>query len=144
MQVEDHYIYALREVGVSDLEAGKRQEKSTTQYIAVLYTNLFQKAIEPSELQEMESAMAAIGDKELAKRMLIGTFLRKGDAQVPNMEEMRHDVPTFIQETYIRFFVREPSQAELIFLQNFIESRPQLEPHIIYTTFALSDEYQFY
>lgn len=143
-QGEDHYVYAMRELGVSDLEADKRQEKSSTQYIAVLYTNLFQKAIGPSELQEMEASMNAIGDKTLAKRMLIGTFLKKGDAKVPSMEEMRHDVPAFIRETYVRFFVREPSQAELIYLQNFIESRPQLEPHIIYTTFALSDEYQFY
>ena len=76
--------------------------------------------------------------------MVIGSFMRNPDAKVPTMDEMRGDISSFVQETYIRFLIRQPTQAELIFMSNFIEARPQLEPHIIYTTFALSDEYQFY
>lgn len=141
---EDHYVYGLNQVEVEGEAADKRQLKSMSQYIAVLHTNIFQEAINPAELQEIEEAIASIGDKTLARRMVIGSFMRNPDASVPNMEEMRDDISGFVQDTYIRFLIRQPTQAELIFMSNFIEARPQLEPHIIYTTFALSDEYQFY
>ena len=142
--VEDHYVYGLNQVEVEGEAADKNQLKSMSQYIAVLHTNIFQEAINPAELQEIEEAIASIGDKTLAKRMVIGSFMRNPDAKVPTMDEMRGDISSFVQETYIRFLIRQPTQAELIFMSNFIEARPQLEPHIIYTTFALSDEYQFY
>lgn len=140
----DHYIYGLKEATIETTQADKRQLKSMNQYIAVLYSNLFQEGIDPSQLQEVQRAIASLGDKTLAKRMVISTFLRKPDSHVPSMLEMRQDIELFIQETYVRFLVREPTQAELIFMRNFIQSRPELEPHIIYTTFALSNEYQYY
>lgn len=143
-QQDDHYIYGLQDQEIEAVQGEKRQLKSMGQYIAVLYTNIFQRGISPTELQEIESAMASLGDKTLARRMVISNFLRKTGAHVPSMEEMREDVDAFVQDTYVRFLIRNPTQAELIYLRNFIESRPQLEPHIIYTTFALSDEYQFY
>lgn len=141
---DDHYVYGLNQVEVEGEGAEKTQLKSMSQYIAVLHTNIFQEAINPAELQEIEEAIASIGDKSLAKRMVIGSFMRNPAANVPTMEEMREDINAFIQEAYVRFLIRQPTQAELIFMSNFIEARPQLEPHIIYTTFALSDEYQFY
>lgn len=142
--VEDHYIYGLEEAIIESDQADKRNLKSRTQYISVLYSNLFQRGIDPGELQEIERAIASIGDETLAKRMVISTLLRQPDSRVPTMVEMREDVETFIKESYVRFLVRAPTQAELIFMRNFINARPELEPHIIYTTFALSDEYQFY
>lgn len=142
--VEDHYIYGLEEAVIESDQANKRNLKTRSQYIAVLYSNLFQTGINPSELQEIERSIASIGDEVLAKRMVISTLLRKPDSRVPSMVEMREGVETFIQETYVRFLVRNPTQAELIFMKNFIQARPELEPHIIYTTFALSNEYQFY
>ncbi|MEL6255890.1 MAG: hypothetical protein AAFR87_28050 [Bacteroidota bacterium] len=141
---DDHYVYGLNQVEVEGEGAQKTQAKSMRQYIAVLHTNIFQEAINPAELQEIEEAIASIGDKTLARRMVIGSFMRNPNAKVPTMDEMREDIHAFVQETYIRFLIRQPTQAELIFMSNFIEARPQLEPHIIYTTFALSDEYQFY
>jgi len=140
----DHYIYGLEDTTIETELADKRQLKSMSQYIAVLYSNLFQEGIDPSQLQEIERAIASLGDKTLAKRMVISTLIRKPDSLVPSMVEMRQDIELFIEETYVRFLVREPTQAELIFMRNFIQSRPELEPHIIYTTFALSNEYQYY
>lgn len=140
----DYYIYGLQDAEIQSEQADKRNLKTRSQYIAVLYSNLFQKGINPAELQEIERAISSIGDETLAKRMVISTLLRKPDARVPTLVEMREDVETFVRETYIRFLVRNPTQAELIFMRNFIQSRPELEPHIIYTTFALSNEYQFY
>jgi len=141
---EDHYIYGLQEAVIETTQVEKRHLKSMSQYIAVLHSNLFQRGINPAELQDVERAIASLGDKTLAKRMVISNFLRRPDAQVPGMDEMRQDVEGFIRQTYIRFLIREPLQGELIFMKNFIQSRPELEPHIIYTTFALSNEYQFY
>lgn len=140
----DSYIYGLREVEIETFLQEKRQAKTMGQYIAVLHSNLFQRAISPAELQEIEDVMAAMGDKSLAKRMVISTFLRKPDVFVPTMREMREDTGAFVHQTYLRFLQRAPTQSEKVYLVNFINSRPQLEPHIIYTTFALSDEYQFY
>ena len=57
---------------------------------------------------------------------------------------MRSDLDTFLEETYKRFYVRDISQAEREFFLKFFESHPDVSVEMVYTAFALSNEYQFY
>ena len=44
--------------------------------------------------------------------------MNKPDVIIPSDEEMRGDINTFLQETYRRFYVRVPTEAEKAFLKN--------------------------
>jgi hypothetical protein len=64
--------------------------------------------------------------------------------QLPSVEEMNSDPDAFIEDTYKRFFVRVPSEAEKTWIRNFIQTNPYLTPELVYFAFALSNEYQYY
>jgi hypothetical protein len=57
---------------------------------------------------------------------------------------MNADIDTFIDDTYVRFYVRFPTEAEKTYVRNFIQSNPYMTPELVYFSFALSDEYMFY
>ena len=66
------------------------------------------------------------------------------DIKLPPLSEMKADPEKFIINTYKRFFVREPTQAEKAFFLNFIKSHPNITPEHIYFAFATSAEYDYY
>ena len=57
---------------------------------------------------------------------------------------MRADLDLFLEDTYQRFFVRNPSEAERAWMKSFILSHPDMTPDLVFFSFALSEEYQFY
>ena len=86
----------------------------------------------------------SIGDQELGREVLISNFFNQVGVQMPTVEEMNVDVESFIEETYKRFFVRIPSEAEKTWVKNFIQSNPYMTPELVYFSFALSNEYLYY
>lgn len=138
------YRYDVNPVDVLNPAAGKTKEKSLDQYISVLYANLFQKALSADEMIEIRKIMESIGDKELAKELIIQNLLNKPEVILPTDEEMRADLDLFLTDTYQRFFVRDPSEAEKAWMKSFITSTPDISPDLVFFSFALSEEYQFY
>ena len=66
---------------------------------------------------------------------------------LPARQRMIDSTEKFVVETYIRFFIRRPTEAEKTWFVNFInanKSNPKFRPEMIYTAFAASDEYMFY
>ncbi len=122
----------------------KTKVKSREQYVSILYTNLFQEALSGNRLIEMIDCLESIGDKELGREVLISNFMNKPGVQLPSDSLMRANPEAFVSDTYERFFVREPSQAEISWFKNFIDSNPQLTPELVYFAFALSNEYLYY
>ena len=57
---------------------------------------------------------------------------------------MLDDPDGFLDETYHRFFVRNITEAEKTYLKNLIMANDSLTPEMLYYSFALSDEYQYY
>lgn len=143
-QSEDKYIYDLNPVEVLPANANKNKEKTIEQFISILYANLFQKALSADEMVEIRKLIESIGDKEVAYEILISNYMNRSDVIIPPTEEMRADLDAFLQETYKRFFVRIPSEAEKAYLKNFIESDPNVSAEMVYFSFALSEEYRFY
>jgi hypothetical protein len=122
----------------------KTKLKSREQYVSILYTNLFQQALSGNQLIEVIDCLESIGDKELGREVLISNFMNKPGVQLPSDSVMRANPEAFVSETYERFFVREPTQAEISWFKNFINSNPQLTPELVYFSFALSNEYLYY
>jgi hypothetical protein len=86
----------------------------------------------------------AIGDKQVADNLIINNYVNSSGVNIPSDSDMRNDIPKFVEETYLRFFLRKPTPYEAKFMKEAIESDPGLTPKLIYEAFAQSNEYKFY
>lgn len=141
---EDDLLFEINQVELYASAADKDKMKSNEQYVSILYTNIFQSAISSDRLFEINQCLESIGDKELAREVLISNFFNDEGVQMPTVDEMNADIESFIVDTYKRFFVRLPSEAEKEWVRNFIQNNPYMTPELVYFSFALSTEYLFY
>jgi hypothetical protein len=137
-------IYEVNEIGILPPSANKDQAKTNEQYVAVLHANLFQDGLSANELYGIGQCIESIGDKELAREVIISNFMNKPGVILPTDAAMRADIDAFVVETYRRFLVRDPSEAEKTWFRNYIEADPNVTPEIVYYSFAMSNEYLFY
>lgn len=138
------YIYEVNEVPILPNNADKDKEKTTEQYINIVYANLYQKALSPDKLVDLSKVIQSIGDKQVANEIVISKMMNDPEVKLPSLSQMKADPEKFIVDTYKRFFVREPTQAEKAFFLNFIKSYPNITPEHIYFAFATSSEYYYY
>jgi len=141
---ESSYVYEVNEVIVLPNNADKDKFKTTEQFISILYANLYQKALSPNQLVEISESIISIGDKRIAYETVVAKFIKDPNIIIPTNDAMRSDVDTFIEESYKRFFVRKPTEAEKNWMINFIILRPNLTPELVYYALATSDEYLYY
>jgi len=138
------FVYEVDPVDLGRGAGDKDREKSNQEYAAILHANLFQTALSPGDLYEIDQCIQSIGDKQLAREVIISNFMNKPGVIIPTPEEMHADVSAFITATYNRFLVRNPTEAEKTWFRNMIEADPNVTPELIYFSFALSEEYLFY
>ena len=124
--------------------AGKTKQKTDQQYVAILHANLFQVALSANQIFEISQCIQSIGDKEVAREVIISNFMNENDVKMPSDKEMRADLRKFITDTYNRFLVRNPTEAEITYFENYISANPNVTPELVYFSFALSNEYLFY
>lgn len=137
-------IYEVDTVPLLPPSPNKDKEKTNEQYAAILHANLFQTALSANELFELSQCISSIGDKELAREVIISNFMNKPGVIIPSDSLMRADIDAFTVATYERFLVRQPTEAEKTWFRNFIESDPNVSAELVYFSFALSNEYLFY
>jgi hypothetical protein len=141
---KDDVIYDINQLQSSSYNANKNKLKSVGQYISIVYANLFQQALSSNVLVEITRCIESIGDKEVAHEIVLSNFMNSQDVILPSDSLMRADLDAFLEETYRRFFVRDITEAEREFFLNFLNSNPNVSSEMVYMSFALSNEYQFY
>jgi hypothetical protein len=141
---EKDVIYGLNEIETLPVNADKNKLKSPGQYLSILYANLFQTALSANGLVELSDIVEAFGDKDLIHEEIISNFMNDQGIILPSDSTMRADIDKFIEETYVRFYVRPPTELEKTYFRNYIESNENVTPELVYFSFALSNEYQFY
>ena len=141
---EEDIIYGVNQVNADSYNSGKDKLKSISQYISIVYANLFQQALSANELVEISNCIISIGDKEVANEIVLSNFMNKTGVIMPSDSLMRSDVNAFLEDTYKRFFIRNITEAEREYFKNFLETHPDVSVEMIYTAFSLSNEYQFY
>lgn len=141
---EQERVYELNTINARSFSGLKDKPKTKEQYIAILYTNLFQTALSGNQLVQIINSMESIGDKELAREVVISNFMNRPEIILPSNDFMRNETDAFLNETYERFFVRQATEAERQWFKNFLQSNPQISPELVYYAFALSNEYLFY
>ncbi len=125
----------------------KDKSKSNIEFHSILTTNLFQKPSSINELTRTDRVIQSCGDKTLINEVIISNYMNSSTVKLPSRQRMVDSTEKFIEETYIRFFIRRPTEAEKTWFINFInsnKSNPNFRPEIVYTSFAASDEYMFY
>jgi hypothetical protein len=137
-------LYEVSSIDVEPNNSGKDKEKSQEQFLNIAYANIYQQPLSPNELVDLSDVITSIGDKQVAYETVIAKMMAEPDVQLPTKADMDADVEQFVIDTYKRFFVRLPSEAEKTWFVNFIESNPNLTPEHIYFTFATCNEYYFY
>lgn len=142
--VVDNYIYGVNGENLYQSNVDKEKQKTSEQYLSILYANLFQTSVPQNELVELSELRFAIGDKQAADELILNNFVNSGNVTIPSDNEMRADLDKFIEETYLRFFLRMPNAYEVFELKKEIEEDEELTPELIYQAFALSNEYKFY
>jgi hypothetical protein len=141
---KEYYVYDINDVEITPLNSYKDKPKTHAQYISILYANMFQTAIGPNQMLQALKAIESIGDKQVAYDILVSKYMNDPNVKLPTNESMRNDPESFIRETYKRFLVRQPTEAELQWMINYIESRPSLTTELVYFSFATSNEHAHY
>lgn len=137
-------VYELESFRVLPPNAGKLKLKTDEQYVTILYANFFQEAISAGRLAEITDAIYSVGDKQLAREMVVSNFMNDPGIKLPTDAFMRQNTDKFLEEAYKRFYVRNISESERAWFKNYISSNPDVTVEFIYAAFALSNEYQFY
>lgn len=140
--------FGVNEIGLLPPNAGKTKQKTNEQFVAILYANLFQRALSANQIFDISQCMESIGDQEIAREVVISNFMNKPGTIIPTKAEMATDLNGFIVETYNRFLVRNPTEAEKTYFNNYLTARitptDTILPELVYFSFALSDEYMYY
>ena len=117
---KDDPVYSINQIQANAYNANKTKLKSPSQFISILYANLFQKALSANELVEITRCIESDGDKELVHEVIISNFMNRDGVTLPSDSLMRADLEAFIEETYRRFYVRDITAAEREFLLTFL------------------------
>jgi len=136
-------VYEVNNLEVLPVNADKDKAKSDAQYVSILYTNYFQIPIGPNKLLEALNAIRSIGDKQIAYDMIVSKYLNQSP-EMPTKEEMDADPEAFIRSTYFKFLTRQPTEAELAWMLNYINSDSEITPDLVYLSFSTSNEYYYY
>ena len=141
---EPDVTYGLLPLELSPSNAEKDRVKSIDQWITILHADLFGEALGSAELFDIKQAFYSIGDQEIARSVLVSNFMQEEGVQLPDAGTMNTNPDAFIDDTYVRFLVRYPTEAERTWMRNFLASNPTMTPELVYTSFALSEEYLHY
>ena len=141
---EDRVIYELDQVELKANNISKIRQKNQTQFVSVLYTDLFERSISNQLLNDLANLMLSHGDKQAFNEMLVDRWLNEPGAIIPSNTDMRDDLESFIDDTYSKFLGRKPTEMEKFYLKDNIENDSKIDPHMVYAAFILSNEYLFY
>ncbi len=128
--------------------SGKTKQKTNEQYVAILHANLFQTALSANQIFDISQCMESIGDQQLAREVVVSNFMNQPGTIIPTKLQMASDLNKFIVDTYNRFLVRNPTEAEKTHFNNFLTAHisptDTILPELVYVSFAMSNEYMYY
>ncbi len=117
---EPDVTYGLQPLELNASNAEKDRVKSIDQWITILYADLFGEALGSAELFEVKQAFFSIGDQDIARATLVSNFMQDANVQLPDAGVMVQDPDGFIDDTYVRFLVRYPTEAERTWMRNYL------------------------
>jgi hypothetical protein len=141
---ENEYQYEVNTVSTGKTTGEKSNQKSTTEFISIAYSDLFGTNIPQSKLINLSQAYSSFGDLKVIEDRIIRNFLNDTNAVVPQYPSVNGDTILFITNTYKKLYNREPDEFEKYYWKNLIQTNTSVSPMLIYYSLMTSDEYRFY
>jgi hypothetical protein len=141
---ETQYVYQVQDQVLYQNSGDKKNLKTTEQFITIAYNDLFNAAITTSELNQLNTDLLAFGDDALIQDMIVKNLLNRSGTQVPTNTIMRADIPGFVQQTYLRFYSRQPNEFEAWKMQALVQQNTDITPQMVYYSVMTSAEYRYY
>ena len=138
------YVYEVDDVVVNTPAAAKTNNKTTTEFVSIAYSDIFGTTIPQAYLQQLSLAYLSFGDKKLIEDIIIKNMLNAPGILIPTNAQMLADIDGFITNTYKKFYNRIPTEYELWGIRDLIQNDTQITPELIYYAFLTSDEYRYY
>jgi hypothetical protein len=138
------YVYEVNDVDVEQPGSEKENVKTTTEFISIVYSDLFNTNIPTGTLVRLQQTYDAFGDKKLIEDRIVRHFLDSAAVQIPSEATMRANIPLFVDETILKFFNRKPDAFENYFISDIISDNSSITPVMVYYACMTSDEYRYY
>ena len=138
------YVYVVNDVTVTQPGGEKTNVKTTTEFISIVYSDLFNTNVPTDTLLYVQAAYDAFGDKKLIEDRIVRHFLNSPYVQIPSDAAMRANIPQFVDETIQKFFNRTPDAFENYFISNIIQNSAGITPLMVYYACMTSNEYRYY
>ncbi|HQV99969.1 MAG TPA: hypothetical protein PLZ91_06580 [Bacteroidia bacterium] len=141
---EKKYQYGLDPVDVTLGGGQKTNQKSTTEFISIAYSDLYGTIIPQTKLVNLSIAYSSFGDLKIIEQRIIANFLNDTTIHLPTIPAVNGDTMLFITNTYKKLYNREPNEFEKFKWQDLVRNNTAVTPTTIYFALMTSDEYRFY
>ena len=141
---EKKYQYGIDPIDVTQGGGQKTNQKSTTEFISIAYSDLYGTVIPQTKLVNLSVAYSSFGDLKVIEKRIIANALNDTTIQLPSTPTVNGDTILFITNTYKKFFNREPNEFEKFKWQELVRTNNSVTPMTIYFALMTSDEYRFY
>lgn len=139
---ESKVVYQIQDVNLTQVGADKPNVKNSKAYVSIAYQDIFETTIPTSLLEELSKSYVSFGDVKVVEDLIIRNFLNKPNAKIPTNNEMRADIPEFVNSTFKRFYNRLPNEQETWYFTQMIEKNTSLTPDVIFLALLTSNEYR--
>lgn len=137
-------LYDVQDAYVKRDGANKTRLKTTTEFIAISYSDIFGTTIPQNKLDEIALVYESFGDKKLMEDIIVKNFINSPSAQIPSATTMNADLDKFISDAYKKLYNREPSETEAFKVKELIKSNSAITPLVVYYALMTSNEYRYY
>jgi hypothetical protein len=141
---EKKYQYGVTPVTVGEENGSKSNVKSTTEFISIAYSDLFNTNIPQSKLINLSIAYSSFGDYKIIEQRIISSFLNDTNVVIPAQPAVNGDTSQFVVNCYKKFYNRLPNDLEIHYWKELIRSNSSVNPTSVYYAMMTSDEYRFY
>ncbi|MFN7013579.1 MAG: hypothetical protein ACK4ON_04815, partial [Bacteroidia bacterium] len=121
-------LYDVQDVYVKRDGANKTRLKTTTEFIAIAYSDIFGTTIPQNKLDEITLVYESFGDKKMMEDNIVKNFINSTSAQIPSSSAMNADLDKFISDAYKKLYNREPSETEAFKVKELIKSNSNITP----------------
>lgn len=141
---EKRYVYETQQQELYQNANDKRNLKTTTQFITIAYNDLFNDNITTTELNKLDIALQAVGDKSVVQDLIVKNFINRTGVAIPNDQVMRNDVATFVNDAYLKLYNRKPTEVEAWKMKSLIDNNTDVTSKMVYYSMMTAEEYRFY
>ncbi|MFZ7143969.1 MAG: hypothetical protein ACO1G6_01395, partial [Bacteroidota bacterium] len=93
---EKKYQYGIDPVDVTQGGGEKTNQKSTTEFISIAYSDLYGTVIPQTKLVNLSVAYSSFGDLKVIEKRIIANFLNDTTIQLPSSPTVNGDTTLFI------------------------------------------------